>query len=144
MRLAALTLYNTDLSLYSGAHNATIRQAFNERGITVESDYTGGTGINLALDTDYYIKRISATQFTLHTSWIDAVKNKGHVDFNSTGFNIQLVRSSFADVEYGSAYDIGYSGVLGTNGVDVGGLRMDLNGGRRPALSKLARGVRGF
>ncbi|MDC0220025.1 hypothetical protein OAL58_08615, partial [Verrucomicrobia bacterium] len=132
MRIAALAMYSADMSLYSGAHNATIRQAFNDRGITVDSDYsTGGTGINLTLNTDYYVQRISGTQFALHTSWIDAVKNQGKVDFNATGFNIQLVRSSVADVEYGQAYDIGSSAVVGTNLLsgDVGGLRMDISGG---------------
>ena len=45
MRIAALAMYNTDFDLYSGAHtNAIHPKAFNDRGITVDGDYLGGSG----------------------------------------------------------------------------------------------------
>jgi len=114
-------------------------------------------GSNIVLNTDYYVRRESATQSSLYSSWNEALKNENKIDFNGTGFNLQLIRGSVADLTYGQAYDPTYGGVLGTNGVDVGGLRMDINGGggqRYPNLhgaygdfemqSPLAIGIQGY
>ena len=128
MRTAAVAINNADLSLYAGAHTASIQKAFNDRGITVSGDYSTGLGINIVLNTDYYVRRESATQFSLYLSWNEALKNKNKIDFNGTGFGIHMTRGSVADLAYGQAFDPTYGGVLGTNGVDVGALRMDLNG----------------
>ncbi len=138
MRTAALAINNAAISLGYNAYTDAIQTAFNNRGITRDSDYTGtGDGVRLTLNTDYYISRVSGTQFKLHTSWMDAVKNTGVVDFNGTGFNVQMVRSSVADEEWGQGFNPLTSAVVGTNHGEVASLRMDLNvggGGRYPNL----------
>ncbi len=129
MRTAALAMNNADIDINGGVHTNVIQKAFNDRGITVDGDYLGGSGVEIVLNQDYYVHRVNNFQFKLHTSLIDSIKGNNALDFNGTGTNLRLVRSSIADVTYGTAYDVNYSGVLGTNGVDVGGLRMDISGG---------------
>lgn len=134
MRTAALSLNNADISLYSGVHTNSIQTAFNNRGITADGDYTGGTGVRLVLNTDYYVSRVDATKINIHSSMGEAVKGLNKIDFNGTGFNVMMVRSTTGDISYGQAYQppnpANVMPVVGTNGVDVGALRMDINGGR--------------
>lgn len=65
--------------------------ATNQDFATAEGPFTltvssGGTlPAGLAADTDYWVRRISATNFTLHTSAADATANTGVVGITDTG-----------------------------------------------------------